>query len=84
MKEVAVYEAKTRLSELLAEVEHGEQVTITRHGQPVARLMAAGAVRRGATSQRQHVASIFAKLKAQRRGVLLEGNIKDIAGEGRD
>ena len=41
MKEVAVYEAKTRLSELLAEVEQGEQVTITRRGLPIARLVSA-------------------------------------------
>ena len=30
MKEVAVYEAKTRLSELLVEVEKGQQFIITR------------------------------------------------------
>lgn len=34
------FEAKTRLSELLNAVEQGEQVVITRHGQPVARLVA--------------------------------------------
>ena len=38
MKEVAVYEAKTRLSELLAEVEKGEQFVITRRGQAIARM----------------------------------------------
>jgi prevent-host-death family protein len=32
MKEVAVSEAKARLSKLLPEVERGEQVTITRRG----------------------------------------------------
>ena len=35
---VNVQEAKTRLSELLARVEAGDQVTIARHGRPVARL----------------------------------------------
>lgn len=39
MKNVAVYEAKTRLSELLVEVEHGAQFTITRRGLAVARLV---------------------------------------------
>ena len=36
---VGAFEAKTRLSELLAQVEAGEQVTITKHGRPVARLI---------------------------------------------
>lgn len=42
MREVGVLEAKTRLSELLDAVEaHGETVTITRRGKPVARLVQA-------------------------------------------
>ena len=63
MKEVAVYEAKTRLSELLAEVEQGEQVTITRRGLPVARLVAVSPARRSAASQRQQVAGTIAALR---------------------
>lgn len=35
---VNVQEAKTRLSELLARVENGEEVVIARSGQPVAQL----------------------------------------------
>ena len=37
MREVGVLEAKTHLSSLLAAVEAGEDVLITRHGRPVAR-----------------------------------------------
>jgi prevent-host-death family protein len=84
MKEVAVYEAKTRLSELLIEVENGEQVTITRRGVAVARLVSATAVKRSPSNQRQAVAGTFAKLKAQREGVVLKGTLKDIVAEGRD
>ncbi len=40
MKTVNVHEAKTTLSQLLAEVETGEEVLIARHGVPVARLSA--------------------------------------------
>jgi prevent-host-death family protein len=40
--EVNVQEAKTRLSELLARVERGEEVVIARAGVPVARLVAIG------------------------------------------
>lgn len=37
---VNVQEAKTRLSELLARVEKGEEIVIARAGKPVARLTA--------------------------------------------
>ena len=36
---VGAFEAKTKLSELLDRVERGEEITITRHGKPVARLV---------------------------------------------
>lgn len=36
---VGAYEAKTHFSELLVKVEAGEEITITRHGTPVARLV---------------------------------------------
>ena len=37
---VGVFEAKTKLSELLEQVSRGEQVIITRRGVPVAQLIA--------------------------------------------
>jgi prevent-host-death family protein len=83
MKEVAVYEAKTRLSELLAEVEAtGEQVTITRRGLPVARLMPAVVARRGAANRRQQIADTLAKLRESR--ISLKGSLKDLIADGRD
>lgn len=39
MKSVNVHEAKTHLSKLLAEVERGEEIVISRGGKPVARLL---------------------------------------------
>ena len=36
---VGTYEAKTRLAELLTEVEAGASYVITRHGKPIARLL---------------------------------------------
>lgn len=39
--EIGVFEAKTHLSELLARVESGEEITITRRGQAIARLVPA-------------------------------------------
>ncbi|HEV2602882.1 MAG TPA: type II toxin-antitoxin system prevent-host-death family antitoxin [Microvirga sp.] len=41
MTTVGAFEAKTHLSALLDRVERGEEVTITRHGRPVARLVPA-------------------------------------------
>jgi len=38
VKTVNIYEAKTRLSQLVAEVASGEDVVIARAGRPVARL----------------------------------------------
>lgn len=41
MIEVGVYEAKTRLPKLLAQVAKGRRITITKHGVPVAMLVPA-------------------------------------------
>lgn len=40
MKTVNVHQAKTTLSQLLADVEQGEEITIARNGVPIARLTA--------------------------------------------
>lgn len=83
MKQIAVYEAKTRLSELLAEVEQGGQVTITRRGLAVARLVPATPARRGAaTSKRAQVARTLEQLRSSR--IRLDGKLKDLIAEGRD
>lgn len=37
--QVNVHEAKTRLSELLARVERGDEIVIARGGRPIARLV---------------------------------------------
>ena len=39
MKQVNIHEAKTRLSQLVADVENGEEVVLARAGKPVARLV---------------------------------------------
>jgi prevent-host-death family protein len=41
MREVGTLEARNSLSALLELVEKGEEITITRHGKPVARLVPA-------------------------------------------
>ncbi|MFB9984711.1 type II toxin-antitoxin system Phd/YefM family antitoxin [Mesorhizobium newzealandense] len=39
MKSITVVEAKSRFSALLAEVEAGEEIAVTRHGKVIARLV---------------------------------------------
>jgi prevent-host-death family protein len=45
MREVGAFEAKNKLGQLLDLVERGEEVTITRHGKEVARLIPARPMR---------------------------------------
>lgn len=39
METIGLFEAKTHLSELIARAERGEEVIITRHNKPVAKLV---------------------------------------------
>ena len=39
MESIGLFEAKTHLSELVARAERGEEVIITRHNKPVAKLV---------------------------------------------
>jgi len=87
MKEVAVYEAKTRLSELLAEVERGEQFVITRRGEAIARLVAvapATTKRSQAQTQRQRVTEALGALKRLRAGTTLGMPLQQAIELGRD
>ena len=45
MDEIGAFEAKNKLSELLDRVERGEEVTITRRGKAVAKLVPADNIR---------------------------------------
>jgi prevent-host-death family protein len=76
---IGAYDAKTHFSELLEKVESGQEITITRHGAAVAKLVPAN---RG-TSIEERAAAIgrIQKLSAS----LSLGNlkIKDLISEGR-
>jgi len=45
VREIGAFEAKNKLGQLLDLVEQGEEITITRHGKEVARLVPARPVR---------------------------------------
>ena len=75
---VGAFEAKTHLFALLDRVEAGEEVVITKHGRPVARLVGARAI------DRARVNLAFEKLKAMRKGTTLGGlSWKTLRDEGR-
>ena len=79
MREVGAFEAKSKLGQLLDQVEHGEEIIITRRGRPVARL---APVEPGfdRAKARRAVAGILEMSK----GVTLGGlKIKDLINEGR-
>lgn len=82
MKEVAVYEAKARLSDLLDDVEHGDEVTITRRGVAVARLVAAAPEPEISARQREMVADVFRALRTHREETALDA--REAAMQGRD
>ena len=87
MKELAVYEAETRLSELLAEVEKGEHFIITRRGVPVARLVGAAppAARRAQGNvQRERVDQASVELAQLRSGTVLDIPLKQAIERGSD
>ncbi len=75
---VGAFEAKTHLSSLLERVAHGEEVVITKHGRPVARLVPA------AVADRSRVDRAIAGLKALRTGCTLGGlSWKELRDAGR-
>ena len=78
MKTVGTFEAKTHLSTLLEQVERGEEVTITKHGKAVARLVPVGAV------SHDRLEDTVARLKSFRKGRRLgDLSAKALIEEGR-
>jgi prevent-host-death family protein len=78
MKEIGAFEAKNTLSALLDLVEAGEEVIITRHGKPVARLVPP----HGAFSREQ--ARAAAAIRGMSEGATLSGlSIRGLINEGR-
>jgi prevent-host-death family protein len=79
-----VLEAKTRLSELLTQVQQGQEFTITRHGVAVTRLMPmAAASTHAARSLKAAVDAAFAALDTLRQGVTSDVPLKDALASGR-
>ncbi len=67
MKTVGAFEAKTHFARLLERVANGEQIVITRHGTPVARLVPF------AKPDTARTRRAISRLKASRKGCRLDG-----------
>jgi prevent-host-death family protein len=86
METVGLFEAKTHLSELVARAEQGEEVIITRHNKPVAKLVPISEVSPELIARRRQ---ILAELQAigraieQRGGPITVEEILDWRDEGR-
>jgi prevent-host-death family protein len=75
---VGAFEAKTHLSSLLERVAQGEEIVITRHGKPLARLIPV------AVADRSRIDLAISKLKALRKGCNLAGlSWQELRDEGR-
>lgn len=78
MKTIGAYEAKTHLSKLLERVIKGEQITITKHGVPVAVLLPPP------SSSKEEPKKVIAELRAFREKHNLKGlSIRRMIDKGR-
>ncbi|MBI1874606.1 MAG: type II toxin-antitoxin system prevent-host-death family antitoxin [Acidobacteria bacterium] len=86
MASVSAFEAKTRFGELLDRVAKGEEVVITRHDKPVARMVPEGAqrladVRRAVAGLRELRQRVTARNKAKAK--LSASEARSAIDEGR-
>ena len=79
MIEIGAFDAKNKLAHLLDLAEQGEEIIITRHGKPVARLLPiAKPIDREAARQ------AVEEIKKMRKGMRLDdATIKELINEGR-
>lgn len=79
MRSVGAYEAKTHFPRLLDRVARGEEIQITRHGRPVARLVPEPVP--GAAD----LADLIAQMREFRKGRRLGDDltVRDLIDEGR-
>ena len=79
METVGLFEAKTHLSELIARAERGEEVVITRHNKPVARLVPMAEPSPDLRARRAAVQALLSGARGRR----LELDWKALRNEGR-
>lgn len=70
METIGLFEAKTHLSELIARVEAGDEIVITRHNKPVAKLVPIAEVSPELVARRKRA---LAELQAIGRKMIARG-----------
>lgn len=84
MKQIGIFEAKTHLSSLLDEVAKGGEITITRHGKPVAKLVQAQTdVTDEEISKRRKALEELRAMRRRRGTTATHAEIKSWIEEGR-
>lgn len=86
MESIGLFEAKTHLSELVARAEQGEEVIITRHNKPVAKLVPIGAVPAELVERRRRAVAEMQAIGAEvaaRSGPITQEEIHEWIREGR-
>lgn len=69
MATVAAFEAKTHFSALLDRVERGEEIVITRHGKPVAKLVSSSTNVEDPSEKQREARAAFERLQALRQSI---------------
>jgi antitoxin (DNA-binding transcriptional repressor) of toxin-antitoxin stability system len=83
---MSAFEAKTRFGELLQRVERGEEVVITRHDRPVARVVREGAPNLDAVKRSVHgLRQLQQRIRKRSRGkaALSPAEVRDAITHGR-
>ena len=69
METIGLFEAKTHLSELVARAEQGEEVIITRHNKPVAKLVRVTPIDQDAQARREAIEALMGASRGRRLGM---------------
>ena len=84
MAKVTAFEAKTRFGELLERVSRGEEVVITRHDKPVARLVPEGARRLNEVQRSvQGLRDLQQRIRRRSKASLSDRDVRAAIDEGR-
>ena len=74
--------ANSRLSEILAAVECGEEYTVTKHGEPIARIVPSGQIDATAMADAR---KLIARIKLTRKDSnLTDDELREAIEDGRD
>lgn len=84
MATVTAFEAKTRFGELLERVSKGEEVVITRHDKPVARLVPEGAPRQDEVRRSvEGLRHLQERIRRRSRATLTDRDVRTAIDQGR-